>query len=88
MIEIIVIISNGIVVVAIGALYAKINSQGKDLTKHVVYTVKEITSRPDFDHMNEKIEKSEQRFCSKLKPIKEDVREVKTKLFEHLLDAK
>ena len=88
MVEIIVIISNGIVVVAIGALYAKINSQGKDLAKHTVYTVREITRRPDFDHMNEKIKESEQRFCSKLKPIREDAHEVRDKLFEHLLDAK
>ena len=88
MIEIIVIISNGIVVVAIGALYAKINSQGKDLNEHTLYTVEEITKRPDFKEVDKKIEKSEQRFCSKLKPIKEDVNEVKTKLFEHLLNAK
>lgn len=88
MIEIIVIISNGIVVVAIGALYAKINSQGKDLTKHTVYTVREITKRPDFKEVDKKIEKSEQRFCSKLKPIREDAHEVRDKLFKHLLDAK
>ena len=88
MVETIAIISNGIVVVAIGALYVNINSQRKDLTKHVVNTVKEITQRPDFNQMDKRIEKSEQRFCSKLKPIRENVHEVKEKLFEHLLDAK
>lgn len=88
MLETIVIISNGIVVIAIGALYVKINSQGEDLTKHIVYTVKKITERPDFKEVDKRIEKSEQRFCSKLKPIKKDISEVKTKLFDHLLDAK
>ena len=87
MIEIIVIISNGVVVVAIGALYAKINSQGKDLTNHVVYTVEEITKRPDFDQVGEKIKELEQRVCSKLKPIRKDVTEVEEKLLAHLIKA-
>ena len=88
MLETIAIVSNGIVIVAIGALYAKINSQGKDLNEHIVYTIKEITERPDFKEVDKKIEKSEKLFCSKLKPIKEDLHEVKEKLFEHLLEAK
>ena len=88
MLETIAIVSNGIVIVAIGALYAKINSQGKDLNEHIVYTIKEITERPDFKQVDERIEKLEKRQCSKLKPIKEDLHEVKEKLFEHLLEAK
>ena len=88
MFETITMISNGIVIVAIGALYRKINSQGKDLNKHIVHYTKEITTRPDFDQVNEKMEKSEKRFCGKLKPIKEDIHEVKEKLFEHLLETK
>ena len=81
MLETIAIISNGIVIVAIGALYAKINSHGKDLTNHVVYTVKEITKRPDFDQVDKKI-------CTKLKPMREDLTKVEEKLFDHLLEAK
>lgn len=67
MLETIAIISNGIVVVAIGALYAKINSHGKDLNDHKVYIAEEITRRPDFDHLHEEIEKAERRGCSKMK---------------------
>ena len=67
MLETIAIISNGVVVVAIGALYAKINSHGKELNNHIVYTVEEITKRPDFDHLHEEIEKAEKRGCSKMK---------------------
>ena len=81
MLETIAIISNGIVVVAIGALYAKINSHGKDLNDHKVYVEREITKRPDFDQVEKKI-------CTKLKPIKNDLHEVRTKFFDHLLDAK
>lgn len=81
MLETIAIISNGIVVVAIGALYTKINSHGKDLNDHKVYVVEEITKRPDFDQVEKKI-------CIKLKPVKNDLHEVKEKLFEHLLAAK
>lgn len=67
MLETIAIISNGIVVIAIGALYAKINSHGKDLNDHKVYVEREITKRPDFDHLHEEIEKAEKRGCSKMK---------------------
>ena len=67
MLEAIAIISNGVVVVAIGALYAKINSHGKDLNDHKVYVEREITRRPDFDHLHEEIEKAEKRGCSKMK---------------------
>ena len=67
MLETIAIISNGIVVVAIGALYAKINSHGKDLNDHKVYIAEEITKRPDFDHLHEEIEKAEKRGCTKMK---------------------
>lgn len=67
MLETIAIISNGIVVVAIGALYAKINSHGKELNDHKIYIVEEITKRPDFDHLHEEIEKAEKRGCSKMK---------------------
>ena len=67
MLETIAIISNGIVVVAIGALYAKINSHGKDLNDHKVYVEREITKRPDFDHLHEEIEKAEKRGCAKMK---------------------
>ena len=81
MLETIAIISNGIVVVAIGALYAKINSHGKELNNHIVYTVEEITKRPDFDQVEKKI-------CNKLNPIKNDLHEVEDKLFDHLLKAK
>ncbi|MCK4330895.1 hypothetical protein KAX02_13780 [candidate division WOR-3 bacterium] len=81
MIEIVSIISNGIVVVAIGALYAKINSHGKELNNHIVYTVEEITKRPDFDQVDKKI-------CTKLKPMREDLTKVEEKLFDHLLEAK
>ena len=81
MIETIAIISNGVVVVAIGALYAKLNSHGKELNNHIVYTVEEITKRPDFDQVEKKI-------CIKLKPIKNDLHEVRDKLFDHLLEAK
>ena len=48
---------------AIGALYAKINSHGKDLNDHKVYIAEEITKRPDFDHLHEEIEKAEKRGC-------------------------
>ena len=81
MLEVVSIISNGIVVVAIGALYAKINSHGKDLNDHKIYVVKEITKRPDFDQVEKKI-------CTKLKPVKEDLTKVKEKLFDHLLETK
>ena len=54
-------------VVAIGALYRKINSQGKDLNKHIIHYTEEITKRPDFDHLHEEIEKAEKRGCSKMK---------------------
>ena len=81
MLETIAIISNGIVVVAIGALYAKINSHGKDLNDHKIYIVEEITKRPDFDQVDKKI-------CTKLKPFKDDLHEVKIKFFEHLLETK
>lgn len=81
MLETIAIISNGIVVVAIGALYAKINSHGKDLNEHKVYIAEEITKRPDFDQVEKKI-------CGKLKSVKTDLHEVKVKLFDHLLKAK
>ena len=81
MLETIAIISNGVVVIAIGALYAKINSHGKELNNHIVYTVEEITKRPDFDQVEKKI-------CGKLKPIKSDLHEVKDKLFDHLLEVK
>lgn len=67
MLETIAIISNGVVVVAIGALYAKINSHGKDLNDHKVYIAEEITKRPDFDHLHEEIEKAEKRGCTKMK---------------------
>lgn len=67
MIEVVSIISNGVVVIAIGALYAKINSHGKDLNDHKVYIAEEITKRPDFDHLHEEIEKAEKRGCSKMK---------------------
>ena len=67
MLETIAIISNGVVVVAIGALYAKINSHGKDLNDHKVYVEREITKRPDFDHLHEEIEKAEKRGCTKMK---------------------
>lgn len=88
MLETIVIISNGIVVIAIGALYARINNHGKELSKHIVYTVKEITGRPDFKEVDKKIEKVEKQICTKLKPIKEDLHEVREKFFEHLLETK
>ena len=81
MLETIAIISNGVVVVAIGALYAKINSHGKDLNDHKIYITKEITKRPDFDQVDKKI-------CGKLKPVKEDLTKVEEKLFDHLLEAK
>jgi hypothetical protein len=81
MLETIAIISNGVVVVAIGALYAKINSHGKDLNDHKIYIAEEITKRPDFDQVEKKI-------CGKMKPIKNDLHEVKAKLFDHLLEAK
>ena len=81
MLETIAIISNGIVVVAIGALYTKINSHGKELNDHKIYIAEEITKRPDFDQVEKKI-------CIKLKPIKNDLHETKDKLFEHLLEAK
>ena len=67
MLETIAIISNGVVVIAIGALYAKINSHGKDLNDHKVYIAEEITKRPDFDHLHEEIEKAEKRGCTKMK---------------------
>ncbi len=67
MLETIAIISNGVVVVAIGALYAKINSHGKELNDHKVYIAEEITKRPDFDHLHEEIEKAEKRGCTKMK---------------------
>ena len=67
MLETIAIISNGVVVIAIGALYAKINSHGKDLNDHKVYIAEEITRRPDFDHLHEEIEKAEKRGCTKMK---------------------
>ena len=67
MLETIAIISNGIVVIAIGALYAKINLHGKDLNDHKVYVEREITKRPDFDHLHEEIEKAEKRGCTKMK---------------------
>lgn len=67
MLETIAIISNGIVVIAIGALYAKINAHGKDLNDHKVYIAEEITKRPDFDHLHEEIEKAEKRGCTKMK---------------------
>ena len=67
MLETIAIISNGVVVVAIGALYAKLNSHGKDLNDHKVYVEREIGRRPDFDHLHEEIEKAEKRGCSKMK---------------------
>ena len=81
MLETIAIISNGVVVIAIGALYAKINSHGKDLNDHKVYIVEEITKRPDFDQVDKKI-------CTKLKPIRDDLHETKNKLFNHLLKVK
>ena len=81
MLETIAIISNGVVVVAIGALYAKINSHGKDLNDHKVYIAEEITKRPDFGQVDKKI-------CNKLKPVKEDLTKVEEKLFNHLLEVK
>ena len=81
MLETIAIISNGIVVIAIGALYAKINSHGKDLNDHKVYIVKEITQRPDFDQVEKKI-------CGKLKPVKNDLHDIREKFFDHLLETK
>jgi hypothetical protein len=81
MLETIAIISNGVVVVAIGALYAKINSHGKELADHKIYIAEEITKRPDFDQVEKKI-------CTKLKPIKNDLHDVREKFFEHLLEAK
>jgi hypothetical protein len=81
MLETIAIISNGIVVVAIGALYAKINSHGKDLNDHKVYIAEEITKRPDFDQVDKKI-------CVKLKPVKDTLTKVEEKLLDHLLETK
>lgn len=81
MLETIVIISNGVVVVAIGALYAKINSHGKDLNDHKIYIAEEITKRPNFDQVDKKI-------CTKLKPIRDGLHEVKDKFFKHLLETK
>ena len=81
MLEVLSIISNGVVVVAIGALYVKINAHGKDLNDHKVYIAEEITKRPDFDQVDKKI-------CGRLKPIKENLTKVEEKLFDHLLEAK
>lgn len=65
MLETIAIISNGIVVIAIGALYAKINSHGKELNNHVVYTVKEITKRPDFPQFRQELKDLKAEQCKK-----------------------
>lgn len=67
MLETIAIISNGVIVVAIGMLWRKIDSYGKDLADHKIYIAEEITKRPDFDHLHEEIEKAEKRGCSKMK---------------------
>ncbi len=88
MIETLTLVSNGIVVVAIGALYRKVNSQGKDLNDYIVKNTAEITNRPDFDQVSARIEKAEKRQCDKLRPVKEDLREVKGKLFNHLVESK
>jgi len=88
MLETIAIISNAVVVVAIGALYRKVNDQGKDLTDHIVTFTAEITKRPDFKQLDEEIGKAEQRQCNKLKPVRECCDNVKEKLFEHLIEAK
>lgn len=92
MLETIAIISNGIVVVAIGILWRKVDKQEEclnthvinstnDLNDHIVNFTEAVTNRPDFDQVERKI-------CAKLKPIKNDLYEAKEKLFDHLLEAK
>lgn len=88
MLETIAIISNGIVIIAIGALYRKVNNQEKGLNDHIVNFTAEITGRPDFNQVDARIEKAEKRGCAKIKPLKDDIHEVKNKLFDHLLEAK
>lgn len=88
MLETIAILSNGIVIAVLGALYRKVNSQEKGLNNHIVNFTAEITSRPNFNQVDERIEKAEKRGCSKIKPLKDDLHDVKEKLFEHLLETK
>jgi len=88
MLETIAIISNGIVVVAIGALYRKINKQEESLNNHIVNFTKEITGRPGFDQLDKEIEKAEQRQCTKIKTVQECCDNVKEQLFKHLLESK
>lgn len=72
MLEAIAILSNGIVIVAIGALYRKVNSQEKALTDHRLLFTETITNRPDFDQVDEKITKAATPLCKKVKTLTDD----------------
>lgn len=72
MLETIAIVSNGIVIVAIGALYRKVNNQEKALTDHRLLFTEAIANRPDFDQVDEKITKAATPLCKKVKTLTDD----------------
>ena len=74
MLETIAIISNGIVIIAIGALYRKVNKQETSLNNHLVNFTEEITKRPDFDQLDKRIEKASTPTCKKIKGLTDDFR--------------
>lgn len=72
MLETMAIISNGIVIVAIGALYRKVNSQEKTLTDHRLAFTEAIANRPEFDQVNDRIEKASKPTCNKVAGLTKD----------------
>lgn len=72
MLETLSLISNVAVIAAIGALYRKVNGQEVNLNKHLINFTREITERPDFDKLDEKIEKAIHPICKKVKGLTDD----------------
>lgn len=74
MLETISIISNGIIIVAIGILWRKVDNQEKVLNEHLINFTSAVVQRPNFDQMNDKVEKISIPMCKKIKELAEDFR--------------
>ena len=72
MLEAIAIISNGLVIIAIGILWNKVDNQEKALNKHIINFTRSIANRPNFDQIDAKIAKATKPLCQKVKGLAED----------------
>lgn len=69
MIETIAIISNGIVVLAIGVLYRKVSNQEKSLNAHMIQYTEAITERPTFNQFRSELKELKTDQCKKVSKV-------------------